>query len=618
MSSEPTTDKSSQPFDDNFVAAVDVCLDELSQLASSACSYELFYDQLVTKFRSVTEATSVAVLIPGPNGAHVPAVVSSNNESSNMARLAGADFEKLKNSKQAACLQEEPSVILAAEIESGRDQDLILLAQFDSPTNEKLRSFFLDLLDAFADIAESFENHQSASDQNTRFAKIDAFVQLIKNANATLDLEETGFQIVNDTRAFLEADRVWLFSTISRPKLIACSSVNSVNKRTRDYQEALKLVRRATECNITSEGPQHVTVLRRPDDQREIGVLLTEFSEPLDQIRVVERLNQIVPPIQSSFNNALAHSRLPFRKSLGAIQWVTDRLSATVGTALFVLLAVAATFFIQTDFNIDVKGELRPVIERHLFAPTDAFVETVQVKYGDIVKESQPVLGLRSDEYDLKIAELQNELSGIRKQLEANRLLRSQARQEKRESGYTSQLTAAIEKNNLQIANINQQLDWYLNKQQELEIQSPYHGMVITRDLRTKLLQRPVSRGSQLLTISRTDGDWQVILEIDDRDLGYLNQANEAQNIEELKIQFRLESNLENTFAGTITSTDEHNTISKDRSFVRAFVPVDKDALGELRVGQAVLGKVHCGKKSLFFIWTRDVRDFIRTNYFWF
>ena len=241
-----------------------------------------------------------------------------------------------------------------------------------------------------------------------------------------------------------------------------------------------------------------------------------------------------------------------------------------------------------------------------------------RVKYGDIVKESQPVLGLRSDEYDLKIAELQNELSGIRKQLEANRLLRSQARQEKRESGYTSQLTAAIEKNNLQIANINQQLDWYLNKQQELEIQSPYHGMVITRDLRTKLLQRPVSRGSQLLTISRTDGDWQVILEIDDRDLGYLNQANEAQNIEELKIQFRLESNLENTFAGTITSTDEHNTISKDRSFVRAFVPVDKDALGELRVGQTVLGKVHCGKKSLFFIWTRDVRDFIRTNYFWF
>ena len=46
-------------------------------------------------------------------------------------------------------------------------------------------------------------------------------------------------------------------------------------------------------------------------------------------------------------------------------------------------------FFLKTDFQVRIKGELRPKIERTVFAPADGFVENVLVNHGDAVVEDQ-------------------------------------------------------------------------------------------------------------------------------------------------------------------------------------------------------------------------------------
>ena len=250
--------------------------------------------------------------------------------------------------------------------------------------------------------------------------------------------------------------------------------------------------------------------------------------------------------------------------------------------------------------------------------PPDGIVEIVHVKYGDQVEPGHPIAELTSKEYQLKINELQNELSAASKKLDANKLLRSQAAQDGKESLYVGQLTAEIEQNQLEIESINQSIEWFLEKNNELKIKSPIAGQVVTRDTRLKLLRRPVVSGNRLVTVADTKADWHVELQVPDREFGYLLKAKLEEDVDEWEIDYRLKSDFETSFHSVISRTDENNSIDDaGNSFVRVFVDVERDQFRQLRVGQSVEGKIKCGRKSLFFIWTRDLRDFLRTYFFW-
>jgi hypothetical protein len=121
-----------------------------------------------------------------------------------------------------------------------------------------------------------------------------------------------------------------------------------------------------------------------------------------------------------------------------------------------------------------------------------------------------------------------------------------------------------------------------------------------------------------LLTIADSKGAWQVVFRVPDREFGYLQDAIKSGEVVQWRVNYRLKSDLETTLVSSIDRVDEHNSFDAEgNSYIRAFAPVDKPEINEFRVGQSVVGRIYCGKKSLFFIWTRDVRDFLRTNFFW-
>ncbi len=72
------------------------------------------------------------------------------------------------------------------------------------------------------------------------------------------------------------------------------------------------------------------------------------------------------------------------------------------------LIAVAtlALFLVSIDFDLEGNGELKPLVQRQVYAHIDGEVEQVLVKHGDIVKENDPVVIMRNRDLEIKREEL--------------------------------------------------------------------------------------------------------------------------------------------------------------------------------------------------------------------
>jgi hypothetical protein len=121
-----------------------------------------------------------------------------------------------------------------------------------------------------------------------------------------------------------------------------------------------------------------------------------------------------------------------------------------------------------------------------------------------------------------------------------------------------------------------------------------------------------------LIAVADTSANWEIEFDVPDREFGYLQEASRRGDVSDWKVAYRFECDLGNEFEAVIKRHDHHQTISADGNhLVRVFVPLEKEAIGNLRVGQSVVGRIHCGRRSMFFVWTRDIRDFFRANFFW-
>ena len=224
------------------------------------------------------------------------------------------------------------------------------------------------------------------------------------------------------------------------------------------------------------------------------------------------------------------------------------------------------------------------------------------------------MLKIYSPDYQLKLKQTQGELRSANQQLDSHQLLRSQA-SDSGDELEVAQLTSQIEQFRLKTNSLNEKISFYLTEISKLTVAAPIDGKIITEKTRQRLANRPVRSGDQLLTIARVQSDWQARLEIDSKEMGYLNSPPD----DGYEITFQSLASIGQQHAGRITSFEGFNSIDKNGDVsVRAFVPINKEDFDNLRVGTPITGFVKCGRRSIAFVWTRDLRDFIRTKLFWF
>jgi multidrug efflux pump subunit AcrA (membrane-fusion protein) len=174
------------------------------------------------------------------------------------------------------------------------------------------------------------------------------------------------------------------------------------------------------------------------------------------------------------------------------------------------------------------------------------------------------------------------------------------------------QLAADEEELKERLKTLERQRTLIEERQQQLTLRSPIAGRVLSWNLAQHLSARPVERGQSLLTIGETSGSWIVEVQVADEDTGHLLRAQQALG-DHLEVDFQLPSEPGRNYHGKVREVSLTSE-SNDRStgHVRAVVEFDSQQVTQLRPGATAIPRIHCGRKSLGYVWLHDLIDAIR------
>jgi multidrug efflux pump subunit AcrA (membrane-fusion protein) len=258
-----------------------------------------------------------------------------------------------------------------------------------------------------------------------------------------------------------------------------------------------------------------------------------------------------------------------------------------------------------------------PAVRRDVFAPVDGVISEILVAHGDTVTAGQELLRLRRPQLDLERTRVLGELQTARKRqssLQALRFAGNATTAEAREQ--YRQRTADEEEIKEQLTSLQEQLELLDQQQAELTVRSPIAGQVLTWDVAQVLASRPIERGQMLLSIGDPSGPWELDLRVDDDRVGHLLDARRNSD-HPLPVSFLLAMDPDHECTAQLSDVALNtDLLENDRPQVLVTATVDREALPRLRPGASVLAKIHCGRRSLGFVWLHDLWDALRTRLF--
>ncbi|MCA9189636.1 MAG: HlyD family secretion protein, partial [Planctomycetales bacterium] len=145
----------------------------------------------------------------------------------------------------------------------------------------------------------------------------------------------------------------------------------------------------------------------------------------------------------------------------------------------------------------------------------------------------------------------------------------------------------------------------------ELAIVSPIGGQVVTWDLDRLLSGRPVQRGETLMTVADTRGLWVVELEVPDDQIGHLLATGKRDTL--VDVRFVLESDPGTVCHGTMREMAlVAEQAGGNGASVMVTVDVDVESLPRRFPGATVDASIHCGTRSVGYVWFRQVIEWAR------
>jgi multidrug efflux pump subunit AcrA (membrane-fusion protein) len=310
---------------------------------------------------------------------------------------------------------------------------------------------------------------------------------------------------------------------------------------------------------------------------------------------------------------AQATEQLPLirlSRTLGRIKWLAEarQLPATLWGIAVVAAIVLALVFLPADFEVAADGVLQPVHRREIFSPVDGVVDAVLVEHQDEVVAGQPLLRLRSPALDFERARLEGELQTAQKRLAAIQAARFDQDSVQNGSSHRHlQLTAEEEELKLKLNSLRQQEQLLAAQREELVIRAPIAGQVLTWDVAGLLTARPVERGQLLLSLGDVAGRWQLELKVPDQQVGYVLAAHRQHDPEmSLPVSFLRVTEPGAVYEGQVERIALRSQVDENgETVVRVTVRFD-ELLDNPQPGGGVIGRIHCGRRSLGFVLLHD------------
>jgi hypothetical protein len=564
--------------------------------------------------------------------------------------------------------------VVAVPIERGETR-AGLIEIFQHPQDEQVERGYLVFLQQLAVIAGDYLQRRqmvALGDQQTALAQVERFARAV---HESLDPVATAFVLANEARRIIGCDRVGVLVRRRRKlRLEAVSGQESVERRANEVQsiEALaRVVARAGEplwhpdpsrelppqieeelenyideshttalAIIPLEKPRPTPVVK-PGGVDAVAVAKAEAApkaapEPIGALVVEWFKAATVDPAQRArvelvaehgkvaLANALVHTGLPLYPLInlaGKSRVLTSgrNLPKTVLAGLALAAGILTLMFVPAELRLEGKGSLEPVHRRDVFAGIDGVVESLTegVEHGAAVKVGQPLARLRNTEVDVAMADVLGRKASSEEQLRATR--RSLLEDEKISADEKVRLDGRARQLQREIESLEEQQKLWEARRADLQVTSPINGVIVTWQVRDRLLLRPVEKGQVLMSVADKTGPWELEVHMPDDRLGHVNRAAlEAKAAgRELEVDYILATDPGTRHRGLVREIHEQAEVRGEEGntvLVRVTIDPERHEKEQLGAGASVTARIACGKRPLGYVWFHDLLSFIQTQ----
>jgi len=635
--------------------ALDVVLDTFAQAAADPTTdRSQFYASINQKIVACTESKAAAILLKNRQGQVRIAdeagwkqlEASTRNELKSVVKHVYRDQGETTNGQSdsgsfSKTLANSTVFVSNCYPQNGMHFSFLLVrAKLE---DEFAGQVFGDLANEIASQIEAFENVRFADHKPQSMLELTQIAQLIQNIGKSHSLSEMSFHLVNDLAKITKSDRVSYVSNSG--KIHAVSGVSKISFRTSVARVLSKVARLSISSGGSLEwtdGELNVDGKRSPRGLRALveqlpsvagfaipmkaagitsGVLVFEYfeSQSTQELERRELVNEAVNFASPVVSRAVQVYSIPGIGSLDALfnRFLVKpiRVFCTLALTLVVVgVCLYLLFGLQRPFEIYGEGTLQTVEDRHVFAQIDGEVDEILVKEGSFVDQNQQLLLVKSESLAKELIAIEGEIEEAKQEMRNLDLADFRASNDESPQDDETKIASDIERLKIRQETLNSKLAFYENKKKQLVVNSPIAGQITTPNLRQRLTDRPIDRGDLMMTVSDTNGQWEIELQIADNRIEFIKQA-QVESEEPLEVVFRLASDSEKTYTGKLERLDfrSDNRTDEEKTMVMAYVMIDEEELGEsLRLGTRVYGKINCGQRHNFFLLTYEANHKIR------
>lgn len=251
---------------------------------------------------------------------------------------------------------------------------------------------------------------------------------------------------------------------------------------------------------------------------------------------------------------------------------------------LFLMLTLLMVL-LPIEYRVTAKTVIEGEVQRVAAAPFEGFVGEAYVRAGDRVKAGQALAQLDDRELRMEHARWDSEHKQYRNKL--------------REAVAAHDLTA-VQIVGAQLDQAEAQLKLVTEKIRRARLTAPFEGVVVSGDLSQKI-GAPVQVGEKLFEIAPLQS-YRIILQVDEREIRHVQMGQEGHlvitGIAGEPIPFR------------VSKVTPVATAQEGKNFFRVEASLAEAPL-RLRPGMEGVGKIEVGSRSLWWIFTHSLTDWL-------
>lgn len=261
-----------------------------------------------------------------------------------------------------------------------------------------------------------------------------------------------------------------------------------------------------------------------------------------------------------------------------------------VGAIAGALLLAIATF-VPFPYRVDATFIVRAAALQHMPAPFDGYVAEVAARPGDFVKQGDLLVKLDTSDLLVQLAAAQAELQ------------RHASEAEKAEA---DRQLAELRVARAQQAESQARVDLVRYRLARAEMRAPFDGVVVEGDLREKI-GAPVKTGDILMKVSQLKGLY-VEMRVPERDIDLIERSKTA--------DIAFASRPEDTFKVDVARIEPSALPDREGNFfiVRGTLEQREEWF---RPGMSGVAKIEAGHRSLLWMATHRLIDFLRLKLWW-